>query len=59
MVLPESVTAMGADVFAGCGRLKTVRWPEGLREVDPDALRGSSIEEGPMAAGKRDVEAAE
>ena len=59
VVLPESVTAMGADVFAGCGRLKTVRWPEGLREVDPDALRGSSIEEGPMAAGKRDVEAAE
>lgn len=59
VVLPESVTAMGAGVFEGCGKLKAVRWPTGLREVDPEALRGSSIEEGPVVAGNQDGEAAE
>ena len=59
VVLPESVTAMGAGVFEGCGKLKAVRWPTGLREVDPEALRGSCIEEGPVVAGNQDGETAE
>lgn len=53
VVLPDSVTAIGADAFDGCDSLKSVKWPAGLREVDPNALRGASIEEGPTVASGR------
>lgn len=59
VVLPDSVKSIKADVFDGCERLKTVRWPAELREVDPNALRGASIEEGPVVAEEHEEGAAE
>ena len=59
VVLPDDVKSIKADVFDGCASLKAVRWPAELREVDPNALRGASIEEGPVVAGAQDDGVAE